>query len=465
MTNTFTPPMPPRRDGGPEINGIADYWHFFRSMATNPLEVFTSVAYERTIFAGKTFGLRYASVYDPEAVRRYLVTNAKNYRFDQLRQTVFKPLLREGLLVAEDELWQRTRRSITGVFSPRYVEGLSNIMLDVAEGRVCKLSDQRSGSVNMADEMVDATLDMLLGCMFAPDTQLDRARFTGNLELIFEKHSTPSILDFLEAPKWIPRIGANARESILKDQRDQLSEIVSSRREQLADGATEATNAKDLLTLLLKAGEQEGEPLTHDQVIDNLLTFLAAGHDTSARSLGWTFYLLGESEHYRRLVEEEIDSVDLNALSPAKWQAALPILTAVLKESMRLYPAAGNISRAAVAADRLGDFDIEPGDTVGTAPWLLHRHKTLWDRADVFDPTRFIGNAAQNIHRFAYLPFGAGPRVCVGSSFAMQEMIILLATYLKKMRFHNLGDEAPMPILQITIRPSTSLPMGYEQRQ
>lgn len=463
MTEPFLPPMPARRDADPDNPKASDYWHFFRAMATNPLEMFAKVAYEKPVIASTTFGIKYASIYDPDAIRHYLVTNASNYRFDRLRQVVFQPILREGLLVAEDDLWQRTRRAITGVFTPRYVAGLADIMVEVAEQRVNALAEQNTGEVAMADEMVDAALDMLLDCMFAPDTKLDRARFTHSLELIFEKHSSPHFLDFLDAPKWMPRSGAKARDSILADLRDQLGDIVNARREQMT-GGDKNENAKDLLSLLLRAGVKEGEPLTHDQVVDNLLTFLAAGHDTSARSMGWTFYLLSASEQWRTRVEDELDSVDLSAVPPAEWQGALPVLTAVLKESMRLYPAAGNISRVAVEADRLGGIDIEPGVVVGTAPWVLHRHKTLWDAPDMFDPTRFMGQAGDAIHRFAYLPFGAGPRVCLGASFAMQEMIIILATYLKKLRFHNIGSEAPMPIMQITIRPSTNMPMGFERR-
>lgn len=465
MTELFMPPMPDRRTARANHTRLIDYVRFFRAMATNPLEIFTSHFYEDPIIVGRAFGFEYINVYDPEAIRHYLVTNASNYRFDRLRQMVFEPILREGLLVAQDALWRRTRRAITGVFTPRYVEGLSDIMLEVANRRVAALATQAPGEIAMADEMVDAALDMLLDCMFAPDTPLDRARFTENLERIFENHSAPHPLDFLNAPAWIPRSGHKARARIMQDLHDQLGEIITARRAQMREAGGSTEGAKDLLSLLVGAGAAEGEQLTDDQIIDNLLTFMAAGHDTSARSLGWTFYLLGQSPHYQRLVEEELDAVDLGSLPPDKWQGALPILTAVLKESMRLYPAAGNISRVAVEADTLAGTPVKPGVAVATAPWVLHRHKTLWDNPDMFDPARFMGTAADAIHRFAYLPFGAGPRVCVGASFAMQEMIILLATYLKAFRFENLGTEPPMPIMQITIQPSTALPMGFEPRQ
>ncbi len=464
MTTPLTPPMPDRRTIKDDKPSLLDYWRFFRALATNPLEIFTTNFYEDPIIVGSAFGVDYVNVYDPDAIRRYLVTNASNYRFDRLRQVVFRPLLREGLLVAEDDLWRRTRRAITSVFTPRYVEGLSDIMVAAANKRVAALAQQHTGEIAMADEMVNAALDMLLDCMFAQDTNLDRARFTSNLELIFENHSMPHPLDFIDAPNWLPRTGAKARARLIADLHDQLGEIVNARRARLDGGGEDDARAKDLLSLLLSAGVGEGEPLTDDQVIDNLLTFMAAGHDTSARSLGWTFYLLGASQHWRKRVEEELDGVDLDSLPPAKWQENLPVLAAVLKESMRLYPAAGNISRVAVEADTLAGTSIKPGVAVATAPWVLHRHKTLWDAPDTFDPSRFMGQASEEIPRFAYLPFGAGPRVCIGASFAMQEMMIILATYLKKFRFHNIGSELPIPIMQITIRPSTPMLMGYELR-
>jgi cytochrome P450 len=156
--------------------------------------------------------------------------------------------------------------------------------------------------------------------------------------------------------------------------------------------------------------------------------------------------------------------LDLSDLPEHKWQTALPVLTAALKETMRLYPAAGNISRMAVEADIIGDLEIKPGTAVSTAPWVLHRHQKIWENPDTFDPRRFMGTAADKIHRYAYLPFGAGPRVCVGASFAMQEMIIILAKYLKAFRFTHTGTEAPMPLMQITIQPTTPLMMGIEKR-
>jgi cytochrome P450 len=322
-------------------------------------------------------------------------------------------------------------------------------------------------------------------------------RFIRNIDALLMDYSSPHFLDFINAPKWIPRSGHARRDRIVRDVQAQLRSVVVARRQEIdleidleinletiekiktneqagdADDTGDKTsdrlkaNDSDLLSLLLTAGqnEDEGTQLSDDQVIDNMITFLAAGHETSARSLAWTFYLLSQSPDWMGRVQTELAALDLDHVSPAEWQAHLPVLTAVLKESMRLYPAAGVISREAKRDDTLCGEAVSKGTLVSVAPWVLHRHAKLWENPDAFDPGRFMGNAAKGIPRFAYLPFGAGPRVCIGASFAMQEMIIILAVYLKRFTFTHSERVHPMPVMNLTIRPSTDLAMRVEVRE
>ena len=333
------------------------------------------------------------------------------------------------------------------------------VMEQVIAARVAGFAD--GAVLPVTTEMSDIALDVLLACLFSGDLALDKARFTAELNALFVRYSSPHVLDLTSAPRWVPRVGHGRRDRIIRGLRAQVAQVLAARR---ARPATDE-EADDLLSLLLRAGHEDGAPLDDEEIIDNLLTFLAAGHETSARSLAWTFYLLSRSDDARARVEDELDAVDLDATPPDQWEERLPYLTAVLKESMRLYPAATMLSRVAMEADQLGAHFVKPGAGVYTAPWVLHRHRALWRAPDVFDPERFLGEEATRIHRFAYIPFGAGPRVCIGGRFAMQEMIIILARCLSCFRFRHVGAQEPSPVAKITLRPSTDLPMRLERRR
>ncbi|UTW56108.1 cytochrome P450 [Kordiimonas sp. SCSIO 12610] len=487
---SLIPPSPPRPYIDPNTNIVKRYVRFFRLLAKNPLEVYSKAFFDEDIVDGEIFGANFATISNPDGIRHFLVTNAKNYGFNRLREEILVPLLREGLLVVEGDLWKHTRGALTTVFTPRYVAGLADTMALVAREHADRVATANvdGAPLKVSDAMVDITLDVLMRCMF-PASQLvdkpsgqssgmgahnagfDAKRFTENIDILLTDYSSPHFLDFVGAPKWIPRTGHARRDRVVRDVQAQLRGVVMARRKEIEAAETEkakdntVNNDGDLLSLLLTAGRDGGTPLSDDQVIDNMITFLAAGHETSARSLAWTFYLVSEAPDWAAKITEELDRVDLDALAPSEWQNALPVLTAVLKESMRLYPAAGVISREAKVDDTICDQAIPKGTLVSAAPWVLHRHSKLWENPDAFDPSRFIGDAVKAIPRFAYLPFGAGPRVCIGASFAMREMIIILAVYLKRFTFTHVGKDHPMPIMNLTVRPSTDLEMQVKARE
>jgi cytochrome P450 len=180
--------------------------------------------------------------------------------------------------------------------------------------------------------------------------------------------------------------------------------------------------------------------------------------------MAWAIYLLSTFEDVRARMEAEIDAADLDGAPPETWPARLPFAEAVVKESMRLYPAGSVISRVAIAPDRLGDQDVAPGTTVMTSTWVLHRHRTIWRDPDSFDPLRFLGEEGASIPRFAYLPFGLGPRVCIGASFAMQEMVIILAALYSRLRLSFAERDEPRPIQKLTLRSSSEIAARIELR-
>ncbi len=458
----FTPPAPKPRiippGAGPSLQG---YLRYFRIMAHNPLEIWTDGHFNRLLHHDRLFGRSYAVVHDPEVVRHYLVANAGNYGLTKLRKALFEPLLGRGLLVAEGDLWRRTRKALTPAFTHRHVRDFAPVMRRVAEARADALAQRAGETAPMTREMMTLALDVLIACLFSDDSDLDTALFSQRIDELLKLAGMPHPLDLVDAPAWMPRFGRGKAYKVIGGLRAQVAAVLKERRLSMK-GGDDAPN--DFLGLLLQAGVAEGAPLSDEEVIDNLITFLSAGHETTARTLTWTLYLISKAPSVYDRILDELDNADLASTAPETWSDALPYLTAVLKESMRLYPSASILSRLSLGPDTLGDIAIAPDTEVITSPWVLHRHRRLWRDPDIFDPDRFLGEAAKAIPRYAYIPFGTGPRVCIGASFSMQETMIVLPVLLKKLRFDFADAEDPTPIMRITIQPSTDVNMRISLR-
>jgi len=270
------------------------------------------------------------------------------------------------------------------------------------------------------------------------------------------------VLGLLGLPQWVPTPDRIRAAPALRYFRREMEGLIARRKALVARDANAAPN--DLLTLLLTAHDPEGGSLfSGREVFDNVMTFVFAGHETTANALIWTLYLLSQFDDADAAVAQEVRRIDADALG----RGALPELAytrAVLEEAMRLYPPAPFISREAVAEDTVGGRTIAPRTSVLISTWILHRHHLLWERPDEFDPTRFLPGRRENIRRFAYLPFGAGPRICIGMSFAMQEAMVLLATITRRYRMELAPGEEVQPLARITLRPKGGLKMRLWRR-
>ncbi len=460
--DSFTPPIPQRRRVTPDNLPLWDYVQFFYALAKNPLELFTDILFEEPIVETRFLGRKLTHVNDPDGIHHYLVANASHYRFNDLRQAVLVPILRNGLVAAEGQIWKRTRRALAPVFSARHIKSFAPKMLTRAQKNVSELQVANTTQISLSDEMVRVTFDVLMDCLFSADVALDRQAFTKAIDRIFSRFGSPHPFDIIAAPMWVPRPGHGERDRIMDQVRRQLTDVITARRRQMTEGQDPSD---DLLSLLMQTQAKDSEKLSDEDIVDNLLTFIVAGHETTARSLTWTLYLLSKAPRTLNRVEKEIDDAPLSSMTACEWLEALPFTSAVLKETMRLYPAAGVISRVAVEADRINGVEIMPGTEIFTSPWVVHRHRKLWHDPESFDPMRFFGEASKQIKRFSYIPFGAGPRVCIGANFSMQEMIIILVSYLKAFRFHYAGENDPLPVLRLTLRPSIDIRMMLETRR
>ena len=453
---TFRPPAPV-----PHESPLG----FFRVIATlyrNPIEVWTRRHYEeKVLFARSALGLS-AAVCDPAGVRRIFLENVGNYRKDARQLRILQPALGRGLLTTDGEDWRAQRRSLAGLFAPRQVMTYADAMADVARGDIERLRRHRPGrTVDMHDHLARLALEMLEHTLFTQGLWQDASGFQQAVNRYFDTIGRIDPLDLFGVPQFVPRIGRMRARQPLQWFRKSVDAIVAARRELVASGATPPA---DILTLLLKAQDPEtGLAMSEDDLRANITTFIGAGHETTANAMTWTLFLLSQSPEWRARAEAEADA-ELNAGPMDSLLERTPVLRAVVEEAMRLYPPAAILSREAIEDDEIAGEKIPAGTTVMVAPFLLHRHRTLWRDADMFDPHRFLGANRDSIDRFAYIPFGAGPRVCIGMGFAMQEMAIVLAHLLQAFRFDLAPDHRVRPVQRVTLRPDGGMPMRLTPR-
>jgi len=453
----FVPPAPvPRRR-----EAVPGFLEIVRTMQRNPLELWGEPSYEdRWIHTG-FFNERTVIVNDPGVIRHVLVDNAKNYRMATIRQLILRPILRDGLLTAEGPVWKRSRKAMAPVFTPRHIHGFAQTMLERTKSFAERYEAAPGARHDIAADMTDLTFDILSQTLFSGDIVTATDDFAGDVENLLHTMGRVDPLDLLKAPRWIPRPTRLNGNRVMAKFRGIVEDTLRRRRQRIASGEDVPD---DFLTLLLR---QEGpDGLSADEISDNIITFIGAGHETTSRALGWTLYCLANAAEDRDLVEAEIDEfLARDTLPPAhEWHTALPKTRAAFEEAMRLYPPAPSINRAALADDRFGDCVIPAGVTVLIMPWTLHRHKLLWDKPNAFVPSRFWPENRDAIDRYQYLPFGVGPRICIGMGFALQEAVIALAVLLSRFRFDVTDDCRPWPVQKLTTQPQGGLPMTVTPR-
>jgi cytochrome P450 len=458
MTEVFQPPKPPYA----VYSGIgkltpSDYWTYFRAMRRNPLEVWGEHHFRIRIAPFRFLGRSSLIVNDPDAIHHCFVSRSGNYGMNPLRQAVLRPFLRDGLLTAEGEVWKTARKAVSPVFTPRRVNAFAPQIRTISEDAADAFAAVDGRVIPVSRAMVDLTLDVLIETLFSGDEALDKAAFTQGIHKLLEISGIPHPFDLLHLPGWIPRLGQGRSRKVIAGLRRQVAAVAAVRR--AAPAPDRAGRPADFLDLLLGAG------LDDTAVTDNLLTFLAAGHETTARSLAWTLYLLSRAGEVRTRLETEIDAAPLDDCDPAAWAGLLPWTEAVIKESLRLYPSAPMLARTSKEWDIVAGLPVPAGTDVLVSTWLLHRQRDIWTEPDAFRPERFHGENATAIPRDAYLPFGLGPRVCIGARFAMMEMVIVLACLLRKVRFDYAGERDPRPVMRITLQPDNAVPMRVSARK
>jgi len=453
----FRPPAPVPQESMPGL---------FRLLATlkrNPLECWSEEFFEQPIARVKLPFLEAVLVHDPAAIKRVLVDNSDNYRKDPIQRRILAFGLADGLLSVEGQRWEVQRRTLAPLFARRTVACFTDAMLKAAEELADRWQRLEAGSqVDVAAECTLLTLNVLALTIFSDGIGSDFDAFRVAMNDYFGAIGRIGVLDLMRAPDVVPRPGRKRLQHTMAYFEGVIDEIIATRRRRLAHSA-EAEAPADLLTLLLRALDPAtGRPMSLAEVRANILTFLSAGHETTANALAWSAFLLSQSPYWYARVRAEADA-ELGGDRGGLLER-LVVTRAVVEEALRLYPSIAALSRSAECADRLGETSIDPGTLLVIAPYILHRHRRLWAQPDLFDPTRFLGPAKAKIPRFAYLPFGAGPRTCIGSSFALQEATLVLAKLVQRFDIALAPGAMVWPLQKITLRPANGLPMRIEPR-
>lgn len=421
-------------------------WRSLAAARRNILSIIPEIATRQPMVSGKT-GKRWHMVMDPEALKRVLLDRLDDYPKSDVTKNLLRPAIGESLFVAEGAHWRWQRRAAAPTFSHRNVTALGPIMTAAAENAADRVAQAGLRAVDMHAEMVRATFEVISDVTFSGDEGFDRAAVHRAIDSYIAEAGRVSLLDMIGAPDWMPRPGRIFAGQALKQMKSVADHAITRRQNRPANGIP------DLLDLLL-AGE---DPETHRsmntaELRDNLLAFIVAGHETTALTLSWALYLCAfDPEIQSRARDEARTALPNGAAATAADLPNLPLTRMIVDEALRLYPPAALISRTARKADTLGGRDIHPGDTVILPIYALHRNHLLWTDPDAFRPERFTDRKA--IPRYAYLPFGDGPRICIGASFALQEAVIILATLLARYHFTPIPGRTPDPVMILTLRP------------
>ncbi len=370
------------------------------------------------------------------------------------------PAIGAGLLTARGDHWRWQRRTLAPLFRPAEIASYVAKMADVARAMTDDWRDRRAGATAAPfrcafdREMVDVTFRIISATMLGGGEPAEADTIKRAGDDFLRPSSWEVAFTILQLPPWLWHPAKGRMRRAAREMRDAVTAIVARHARDTA-GQDESG---DLLARLLAARDPEtGEAMGRDLIVDNLLTLLNAGHETTARALTWTIYLLAKVPAWQAKARAEVADVVGSAEISADHLDRLTVIERVLKEAMRLYPPAAVLARTPIAPTQLGGIPYQPGDQLVVPIWSVHRHEQLWEDPGRFDPDRFLPAREARMARMQFLPFGAGPRVCIGAGFAMAEAKVLLAEMLRSAEFTYAGSREPDPISRVTLRPRHGL--------
>lgn len=417
-------------------------WRTLLQLRRNALASWGAPAYEEPVLAGPFLGRQSLLLNEPAGIRRVLIDNARAYGRTPATLRILHPMIGDGLFLAEGEAWRFQRRTAAPAFAPKSLGLVATIAVRRTTAALDRLAREGRRIVDLLGLFQELALEIAGEALFSQSLEPFARRLREHLDRYGTRLARPSPLDLALPAGW-PTPAELLRRRLGRSWFQLVAEIVADRR---ARGIQDPP--ADLFDALAGARDPEtGRGFGEQELLDQIATFLIAGHETTALALFWSAYLLALAPEVQAAAEEEA-----GAGEAATDASALPVTRAVVQEALRLYPPAFTIVREAREPDEVAGHRLTPGDLVVVSPWVLHRHRRIWVEPDRFDPGRFLPEAPP-VDRFAYLPFGIGPRVCIGAQFALVEATAVLATLLTRHRLELVGPKRVLPVAVVTTHP------------
>jgi len=414
----------------------------------NSLAIWPDRAFDIAFNRNTLFGVESVLVNDPAGVRYVMATNAANYVRPAIMPRILRPLIGRGVFLAEGSEWRRQRRMLSPSFTPNHVNILLPHFIAAANDLVHQLEGQPSVDLSAAYQI--AALNAVLRALFSMPDQGERDRIGAIVRQYVTGPGRPQIFDGFAKSETSFAFALRRRRSFQKRWMSAVEGIVTARR-----SAPHDARHQDLLDVLIAVRDPEtGEPVAADELRDQCATMIFGGYETTARLLFWASYLLTLDHGEQARLRAEVAAFPPDRVATLDDLGHWPRLRLVLLEALRLYPPVPLLAREPVQDDVILGEQVRRGIQVYVAPWVLHRHRKHWQHPTAFMPERFAGQSSPWTLSGAYLPFGAGPRICIGAVFALAEAQIMLATVIHR---YNLVIESKRPVLPIgrpTIQPS-----------
>ena len=455
---------PPRTVPGPPANVLSLLSFLLFGSPQDLLGLYMDAAqeYGDVVSFGGTSAWATYFVSHPEYVKHILQDNNHNYGKKNWLNDMIKPLTGEGLLTSEGEDWRQRRKLAQPAFHRERIAAFATGMTDATTAMLERWESsaapqQPQQPIDIVHEMQRLTLGVVSTALFSTDISADSDEMGGALNDIFAYFNHRS-----RTPLSLPASVPTRRNRRFKQAVQRLDAITYQVIEEHRRGEVQSD---DLLGMLLEARDEEtGEGLSNTQLRDEVGTFLLAGHETTAMTLAWTWYMLSKHTAVEHKLHAELAAVLGGRLPTAADIPQLPYTRMVIQEVMRMYPAAWAMTRGIIEDDEIGGYPIKAGAIMILSPYVTHRHPDFWDNPEGFDPERFTPERIAERPRYAYFPFGGGPRQCIGNEFALMEAQLIVATVAQRYRLNLIPGQKVEPDPIFTLRPNTAVRMALHAR-
>lgn len=391
---------------------------------------------------------------DPDLIHEVLVEKAAQFQKGNILRRAFVPFLGQGLLTSEGEFWKRQRKLAQPAFHPRRVDSYGDVMVAYTDRM---LDSWHTGQTLWLDrEMMKLTLGIVCKTLFDADVSEEADRIGDLVNEVLE-FANETIADPFPLPEWVPTPRRQKLKAAMTELDAIIQRIIDARRQSNADRG-------DLLSMLLSARDDNDQGMSDKQLRDEVMTLFLAGHETTAMTMAWAWYLLTTHPAVYDRLQAEVDTVLAGRAPTVADLAQLPYAERVIKEALRLYPAAPGANRQPLEDTTIGGYPVKKGVELSLSIWAMHRSDRYFPKPDQFDPERFSPEREKEIPKGAYLPFGGGPRVCIGNAFALMEARLLLVRMVQRARLELIPGQTIKPIQLLTVRPVNGMQMKVSLR-